>query len=192
MQRSSETPGRRGGGIPTARYVEHAGFTVSDLEEAVAFFVDVLGCELLYRAGPYYDPEGGLMESRLGLHRQTAVRVAVLRCGPTENVELIQLGGPEERGGEPSPSDAVGKHLAFAVEDFEAAGEYLALQPGVTAFPPLSDGEDDGRPEGGQRTRFFRTTFGMYVEIIQRPEHLRYEDEGSARLYRPETSWWSR
>lgn len=45
-------------GIPTARNVDHVGVTVPDLDGAVSFFVDVLGCEVIYRTVPFSDPEG--------------------------------------------------------------------------------------------------------------------------------------
>ena len=40
-------------GIPGLRGTEHIGFTVPDLEEATRFFVDVIGCELIYTLGPF-------------------------------------------------------------------------------------------------------------------------------------------
>ena len=40
-----ETPTtpREGGGLPGLRGVDHVGITVPDIEQATAFFVDVLG-----------------------------------------------------------------------------------------------------------------------------------------------------
>ncbi|MGH3107316.1 MAG: VOC family protein, partial [Rubrobacter sp.] len=34
--------------LPGLRGVDHIGITVPDMEQATSFFVDVLGCELLY------------------------------------------------------------------------------------------------------------------------------------------------
>jgi len=55
-----ELPGACGSvdGIPTARSVDHVGFTVPNLDEAVSFFTRVLDCDLLYRTRPYFDPAG--------------------------------------------------------------------------------------------------------------------------------------
>lgn len=33
------------GGIPTARNIDHAGYTVPDIEQAIDFLTTVLGCE---------------------------------------------------------------------------------------------------------------------------------------------------
>ena len=54
-------------GIPTARNVDHVAYTVADLERAVAFFVDVLGGELVYREGPIAR-EDDWMAKRLDVH----------------------------------------------------------------------------------------------------------------------------
>ena len=40
--------------LPTATTMDHLGFTVPDLEQAVGFF-EGLGFELLYEEGPYQD-----------------------------------------------------------------------------------------------------------------------------------------
>ena len=40
-------------GLPGLTGVDHIGFTVPDLDQARAFLVDVLGCELMYTLGPF-------------------------------------------------------------------------------------------------------------------------------------------
>ena len=42
----NEPPAKTGGGtaVPGLRGVDHIGITVPDIEQATAFFVDVLGC----------------------------------------------------------------------------------------------------------------------------------------------------
>ncbi|MDF5717857.1 MAG: VOC family protein [Rhizonema sp. NSF051] len=35
-------------GIPTAKYVDHVGITVPDINQALKFFVDVLGADVLW------------------------------------------------------------------------------------------------------------------------------------------------
>src|SRR3712207_7681991 len=41
--------------LPGLRGVDHVGITMPDIERATAFFVDVLGCELLYEREPPRD-----------------------------------------------------------------------------------------------------------------------------------------
>jgi catechol 2,3-dioxygenase-like lactoylglutathione lyase family enzyme len=40
-------------GLPTMRGVEHIGLTAPNLDEATGFFVQVLGCEVVYTMGPF-------------------------------------------------------------------------------------------------------------------------------------------
>ena len=54
-------------GIPGMRGGDHIGFTVPDLDQAVAFFRDVIGCEVFYPLGPFADPEGTWMADHLKL-----------------------------------------------------------------------------------------------------------------------------
>jgi catechol 2,3-dioxygenase-like lactoylglutathione lyase family enzyme len=42
-------------GIPTARNVDHFGYNVPNLDEAIDFFVEVLGAEEAFRWGPMAD-----------------------------------------------------------------------------------------------------------------------------------------
>src|SRR4051794_35062762 len=83
-------------GIPTARSVEHVAFTEPDLDEAVDFFVDVLGADELYRVGPFSDPDGDWMETQLGVHLRASCEVAHLRLGPNVNLELFSWDAPDQ------------------------------------------------------------------------------------------------
>jgi catechol 2,3-dioxygenase-like lactoylglutathione lyase family enzyme len=176
-------------GIPSALYLDHAGYTVPDLDQAVAFFTQVLGCDLLYRAGPYQEPGSDWMLPNLNVHPQASVRLAVLRCGPVHNVELVEFSAPDQQQVSPKVSDWGGRHLAFAVTDMEAAVAYLEAQPGVRVLEAI-DHPVDGTAESGIRTRYFITPWGMYMELISRPDRLPYEARTAARLYRPNVTSW--
>jgi len=39
-------------GIPGIRGTDHVGFNVPDIEQATEFFVDVIGCDYIYKLGP--------------------------------------------------------------------------------------------------------------------------------------------
>ena len=43
--------------VPTMRAVDHVAFTVPNLDEAVRFFVDHFGAELVFTDGPFVDDE---------------------------------------------------------------------------------------------------------------------------------------
>jgi len=69
------------------RSADHMGFVVPDLDEAVSFFVEVLGAEEVFRIAPISDPNGDSMTRKVGVHPRATVRGAMLRFGPATNVE---------------------------------------------------------------------------------------------------------
>ena len=63
VDESTTTPGQ-GTALPGLRGVDHIGITVPNMEQATAFFVDVLGCEVLCEREP---PEDDTPRDRLGV-----------------------------------------------------------------------------------------------------------------------------
>lgn len=175
--------------IPTARYVDHAGYTVPNLDEAVRFFVEALGASLLYAAGPYHRPGTDYMPTRLGVSPEASVRLAVLRLGAALNLELVEFTGPGQRGEPPRVSDAGGCHLAIHVDDFEAASAYLRARPELRVLEPHDNGPPGEGEEGGLDALYFDTPFGLHLEIIRRPAQQRYERETDARAFRTDAPW---
>ena len=78
--------------LPGLRGVDHIGITVPNMEQATAFFVDVLGCELLYEREP---PEDDAPRHRLGVPAGSRIRgVRFLRCANGANIELFDSTHP--------------------------------------------------------------------------------------------------
>jgi catechol 2,3-dioxygenase-like lactoylglutathione lyase family enzyme len=177
-------------GIPTATNVDHVGITVPDLDEAIAFFTEVLGCELLWRIDGIEDPEGAWMSTRLNVHPDASMDVAMLRCGPTTNVELFQYEAPDQKKDIPKNSDHGASHLAFYVTDIRAAVTYLERHPGVKVLGK-PETEQQG-PTKGHEWVYFLTPWGMQMEVICWPKGMPYEQETNGRLYGPEPSWTTR
>lgn len=177
-------------GIPGGRAVHHIAYTVPDLEQAVDFFVDVIGAELVYRLGPVEDPDGDWMSRKLNVADDASVRIAMLRLGPVTNLELFEYSAPDQRRSLPRNSDWGGHHLAIYVDDVDKAVEYLRDQPGVRV---LDDPETivDG-PIAGDRWVYFVTPWGMHLELINMPAGMPYERQTSARLYTPDQTWRNR
>lgn len=185
MHKTYETISRAGG-IPTVRNVDHVAFTVPDLNEAVAFFTGVLGCEYIYTVGPTEDPEGDWMQRRLDVHPQASLHFVMLRCGPNLNVELYEWSAPDQNRELPKNSDYGGRHMAFYVEDIEAAYEYLIVQPGVTVLDKPEEVLEG--PIAGTKWVYFLTPWGMQMEVVSYGK-LPYEAETSTRQYGPASSW---
>src|SRR3712207_5337877 len=117
--RVDEPPTTTGEGtrLPGLRGVDHVGITVPDIEQATAFFVDVLGCELLYEREP---PRDDSPRDRLGVPPGSRIQaVHFLRCASGANVELFEFYSPDQREDFPRPSDVGIQHLAVYVDDLD-------------------------------------------------------------------------
>jgi catechol 2,3-dioxygenase-like lactoylglutathione lyase family enzyme len=159
-------------------------FAVPDLEQAVQFVTGHLGGRLVGDAHPRL--------ARLGHAWRAGDRpaAAVLRLGPVTNVVLAQaepasLAGRDEA---PANSDIGGHHLAIHVRDVDAAYAHLRSVAGVTVLGEPRTIAEHG-PIDGDRWIYFRTPWGMQMEILSLPEHLPYERLTTARRYGPATSW---
>ena len=52
-------------GLPGMRGHDHTGVTAPDMDQAVTFFADVLGCKKIMSFGPFSDPKGSFMKDVL-------------------------------------------------------------------------------------------------------------------------------
>lgn len=80
-----------------------------DLDEAVRFFVDVLGAELLYREETIRSDDEWMAEA-LNVQPQATADIAMLRMGPVTNIELFQYSAPDQIRRMPRNSDYSGPH----------------------------------------------------------------------------------
>jgi len=132
------------------RKVDHIGVAVSNLEEALKIYTDVLGLKL-------HGTE---------VVEEQKVRVAFMPVGDTE-IELLESTDPEgpiakfiEKRGEGI------QHIAFRVDDIEEALEQMR-QKGVRLI--------DEKPRygaGGARIAFLhpKSTGGVLVELCEREQ----------------------
>lgn len=171
-------PGERIG-IPGAQAIDHVGFVVPDIDQAIGFFAEVLGAALLWRSGPFGAPQIDLGATFHADPRATA-RLAMMRLGPNLNVELIEYGVASGRRVSPLSSDVGVGHLGFAVDDIAAAGSYLRSK-GIRLLegPQVTP---DG-PNAGGSSWFFLTPWDLALELVQRPKTLPYEKNVEARLF---------
>ena len=112
-------------GIPGLRGTDHIGFTVPDLEQATRFFVDVIGCTYVHSLGPISD-DTDWMAKHLNVHPRARVReIRFFRCRQGSNFELFEYAAPDQKREPPRNSDVGGHHLAFYVDDMDAALTHL-------------------------------------------------------------------
>jgi catechol 2,3-dioxygenase-like lactoylglutathione lyase family enzyme len=169
------------GGLPGLRGVEHIGFTVPDLDQAQQFFVNVIGCEFVYSLGPFKN-DGTWMSDHLNVHDRAVMReIRFFRCQNGPNFEIFQYESPDQRATPPKNSDVGGHHLAFYVDDFDEALEYLRSH-GVTI---LGEPTSSSGPSAGQRWVYFLTPWGMQLELVSFPNGKKYEASSATRLWHP-------
>jgi len=174
-------PGAFATGIPTMAGVDHVGMTVPTLKEGIDFFTKVLGCDYVYTAGPFADPKGSWMETNLGVDAKASTMLAMVRCGPTQNIELFEYTTHDQVKTPLKNSDVGGFHLAFYVSDLPKAVAYLKTIPGVKVLgdpTPVS-----GQPNGGETFVYFKTPWGANMELLTYPKGLDYEKSTDKRLY---------
>lgn len=169
-------------GLPGMRGTDHIGFTVPNLDEAVAFFVDVIGCEAFYELGPFQS-NGDWMRTHLNVDPRAVMRrLRFLRCANGSNFELFEYEAAEQRREPPHNSDVGGHHLALYVDDMDAAVAYLK-ERGVRI-----QGEPTVRttgPSAGQSWVYFLTPWGMQMELVSYPGGKGYERDTDRRLWHP-------
>ncbi|MBL7235609.1 MAG: VOC family protein [Komagataeibacter hansenii] len=169
-------------GLPGLRGVEHIGFTVPDIEEATRFFVNVIGCEYVYSLGPFQSPDDW-MTTHLNVPADAVMReLRFFRCRNGPNFEVFQYETPAQHCIPPLNSDVGGHHLAFYVDDFDAALTHLKLHGVRLLGKPTY--RNTG-PSAGQTWVYFLTPWGMQLELVSFPEGKLYERTATTMLWQP-------
>ncbi|WP_323019234.1 VOC family protein [Pararhodobacter sp.] len=167
--------------LPGIRGVNHIGLTVPDLDQAETFFTEVLGCERAMAFGPFRDDEGTFMQDLLGVDPRAVVnQIRMLRCGFGSNIELFSYDAPDQATIRQRNSDIGAYHIAFYVDDIDAAAASLREAGIQTNMGPLpvSDG-----PAAGQSILYFSAPWGLQFEAISFPQGMAYEREGGPILW---------
>lgn len=171
-------------GIPGLRGTEHIGFTVPDLDEAERFFVEVIGCERVYSLGPFAHPDADddWMREHLGVHPRTVMReLRFYRCQFGPNFEVFQYEAVDAQAPQPRNSDIGGHHLAFYVDDLDAAIAHLRGHGVEIMGEPTSSSSHSA----GQRWVYFRAPWGMQFELVSFPQGKAYEKDAPVKLWHP-------
>lgn len=165
--------------------MQHIGFTVPDLDEAVSFFETVFGAVECLSTGRI-DVDDAFMRRRLGVPGTCRIEdIKVLRVGNGTNLEIFSYSGDAEPDAPPKRnSQPGGFHLAFQVDDCMAAAERLRAQ-GVEVL----DGPtyvDAGAMEG-LTWCYLRAPWGQFLEIVSMDGPLGAERAGQPAQWSPVT-----
>lgn len=144
-------------------HIEHTGFTVPDLDEAVRFFIEHLGAEELYRSSR--EP-GPFLQTTFAAPQDASFRLSMLRVGPSMNIELFEWSTENGRKEYPHAFDVGGNHLCLYVDDVDAALEYFSALPGVSTRGGANTVA--AGPVAGSRWGYVQTPWGMQLEFVNR------------------------
>jgi len=173
----------RADGIPGMRGHDHTGITVPDIKEATDFFVNVIGCKDAMSFGPFADEKGDFMQQLLNVNPRAVIhRITLVRCGSGSNIELFQYSSPDQKNMTPKNSDIGGYHIAFYVDDIQAAKDYLISKGVKTFFGPFPVKEG---PAAGQSIVYFLAPWGLQMELITYPQGMAYEKTSPIKLWSP-------
>ncbi|MEM9249674.1 MAG: VOC family protein [Pseudomonadota bacterium] len=171
------------GGLPGLTGIDHIGFTVPDVAEATAFFVDTLGCLAFYPLGPFSGGDSTWMRDHLNVDPKAEIpRMRLVRCGNGANFEIFEYTAPEQNAAPPRNSDIGGHHIAFYTTDMDAAVAHLQ-DAGLTVLGAPTT--MTGGPSAGETWVYFLAPWGMQLELVSYPEGKAYETEFDTRLWDP-------
>ena len=162
--------------------LHHIGFTVPDMDQAVAFFTDVFGAVTIMECGSV-DVDDAFMLRYLGVPDGCKITdQRVIQVGRGGSLELFQYSGVAD----PKPLKHNGEvgamHIAFEVADaFESAERLKAAGVDVLEGPTLIE----GGPMDGLVWMYLRAPWGQYLEIVSAARPLGYEAAGGPKLWTP-------
>jgi lactoylglutathione lyase len=141
---------------------DHTSYTISNLERSLAFYVGVLGCEILWRreiTNEYFGEIVGLPGC--------IVKAAHLRIpGSEHRVELFEYVQPTGSYQNVHPNNVGSSHLSFIVDDLHAAYENLKAVGVQFRSPPV---EITAGPNQGGWGIYLLDPDGITVELFQPP-----------------------
>lgn len=143
--------------------VVHVGITVSDMERSLVFYRDLLDGEVV-------------VDTRVasgGLAKVVAVPGAVLHMVMIQLknvvIELIQYDQSPGKPNAISNNDVGAMHVAFLVDDIQAAYESMSSAGVKFNAPPYTFTASDSEMIAGVTIAYFRDPDGVQLEMVQLP-----------------------
>lgn len=169
-------------GMPGMKGGHHFGITVPNMNEAVKFFVDVVGCEASIELGAFKFADDW-MNVHLNVDPRAEIKnFQMVRCGHGSNLEIFEYGAPRQAKAPPKNSDIGGHHMAFYVDDMDKAVAYLKSKGVRTLGKPSTFTEG---PAKGLTWMYFLAPWGLQLEIVSTPKGMAYEKGAKTILWDP-------
>ncbi|MBB3544937.1 MULTISPECIES: VOC family protein [unclassified Rhizobium] len=162
--------------------VEHIGFTVPNLDDAVKFFESVFGAVTALETGKI-DGDDEFMRRRLGVPGHCRIEnIKVLRLGNGSNIELFEYSGEAENLELKRNSEVGGFHIALQVDDAVAAAQRLR-DGGVDVLDGPTYVETG--PMEGLTWLYLRSPWGQFLELVSMNGPLGCARDGVQQLWSP-------
>ena len=145
----------------------HTGLTVTDIDEAIQFFTEVMGLRLSSRR----DLAGDYLSTMLGRQSSLTAKIAMLETDVDTFLELVEYQTPDGSLPRDRTSTEItvsgAPHFAFFVKSL---GEFDEISNPRHLTPlALADETIPGGPFAGGKIRFYQSRFGCLIEVIQKP-----------------------
>jgi lactoylglutathione lyase len=149
--------------------IAHTGITVRSLDDALGFWIDVLGFSLERR----FHLDGDFAERTTGVNSAT-IDAAVVTLGG-HSVELLEYSSPMDRTVfRPRPCDVGSVHLAFNVTNIDEAVSAARAAGWDPVGSPVT--ATDG-PRAGTAFIYLSDHHGGTFEFIESPNRARLEND---------------
>jgi len=145
----------------------HTGLTVTDLDQAVNFFGEVMGLTVSSQR----ELTGDYLAHMLDYHSALTARIAMLETDDNTFLELVEYHTENQE----LPSQHVGAHItvtgtphfAFFIDDLSS----FDAKCNPKHLTPLASEADTipGGPFAGGKIRFYASKFGCLIEAIEKP-----------------------
>lgn len=145
-------------------YFHHFGITVSNLEEAIHFFHDLLGMEITQ----IIEREGDRPETIMKMPG-VRFRFCVAKTPNNESIELIEYAVPKGKKIDLSTCNPGVSHVAIVVDDIEKLYADLSAK-GVPFNSPPYWWQGESVAGAGWGICFLRGPDGIPIELMQPPK----------------------
>jgi catechol 2,3-dioxygenase-like lactoylglutathione lyase family enzyme len=148
--------------------LHHTSYSVSNLERSLAFYVDLLGCEVIWQR----EIREGYFGAIVGFPG-CVVKAAHLRIPGSDHVlELFEYVSPPGQAVDMSTNRPGSSHMCFVVDDLPAYYQELQAKGARFRSPPV---EIDAGVNRGAYCLYLLDPDGIAVELLQRanPEDKR-------------------
>ena len=142
---------------------DHTGITVSNLEQSLAFWQNVLGFEFSHRAHQTAE-----LASEITGVAGAEISIAVVKAPGGHKIELLEyLAPPDRKHVDLRPCDVGSVHVALTVDNLDAVLSTIAASGWKAAGKPqtLQSG-----PNAGKRVVYVRDPDGTTIEFMEVPK----------------------